>query len=100
MNTNKLVGGLFKEILVDRCIKGDKISSNIIPIAAINPYKLKSDKQKEMINLQIHGGIKKEIVDKIKNTDLEYMVEPIPESLYSFIWNFDSLDKEDEKCYI
>ncbi|KAL4499726.1 hypothetical protein ABPG72_017266 [Tetrahymena utriculariae] len=100
VNTNKLIGGLFKEILVDRCIKGQKISKNIIPIAAINPYKLKSLKQQQMINLQIHGGIKKDLVDKIKNTDLEYMVEPIPESMYNFIWNFDSLDKQDERNYI
>ncbi|KAL4476127.1 hypothetical protein ABPG74_009860 [Tetrahymena malaccensis] len=100
VNTNKLIGGLFKEILVDRCIKGQKIKNNIIPIAAINPYKLKSQKQQQMIDLQIHGGIKKDIVNKIKNTDLEYMVEPIPESMYNFIWNFDSLDKQDEINYI
>ncbi|EAR87834.2 AAA domain, dynein subfamily protein (macronuclear) [Tetrahymena thermophila SB210] len=100
VNTNKLIGGLFKEILVDRCIKGQTIRKNIIPIAAINPYKLKSLKQQQMINLQIHGGIKKDLVDKIKNTDLEYMVEPIPESMYNFIWNFDSLDKQDERNYI
>lgn len=53
-----------------------------------------------MIRLQIHGGIKKEIFEKMKNTDLEYTVEPIPESMYNFIWNFDSLDKNDEKKYI
>lgn len=42
MNTNKLVEGLFKEIIVDRCIKGSKLPESFIPITAINPYKLKS----------------------------------------------------------
>lgn len=49
MNTNKLVKGLFKEIIVDRRIKGEKLSENIIPIAAINPYKLKTKKQQDII---------------------------------------------------
>ncbi|EAR87838.2 AAA domain, dynein subfamily protein (macronuclear) [Tetrahymena thermophila SB210] len=100
VNTNKLVSSLFKEIIVDRHIYGEPIPSNVIPIAAINPYKLKSEQQKKMIDIQIHGGIKKEMVKKIKNTDLEYSVEPIPESMYSFIWNFDKLQLEDEKKYI
>ncbi|KAL4499723.1 hypothetical protein ABPG72_017263 [Tetrahymena utriculariae] len=100
VNTNKLVNGLFKEIVVDRHINGEPIPSNVIPIAAINPYKLKSEQQKQMIDIQIHGGIKKEMVKKIKNTDLEYSVEPIPESMYNFLWNFDKLQQEDEKKYI
>ncbi|KAL4476131.1 hypothetical protein ABPG74_009864 [Tetrahymena malaccensis] len=100
VNTNKLVNGLFKEIIVDRHINGEPIPSNIIPIAAINPYKKKSDQQKKMIDIQIHGGIKKDMVKKIKSTDLEYSVEPIPESMYNFIWNFDKLQQGDEKKYI
>jgi len=28
------------------------------------------------------------------------MVEPLPESMYNLIWNFDSLSIEDEKEYI
>ncbi|KAL4476130.1 hypothetical protein ABPG74_009863 [Tetrahymena malaccensis] len=100
VNTNKLVNGLFKEIIVDRHINGEPIPSNVIPIAAINPYKLKSEQQKKMIDIQIHGGIKRDMVNKIKNTDLEYSVEPIPESMYNFIWNFDKLQQEDEKKYI
>lgn len=50
--------------------------------------------------MQIHGGIKLDLVNRIKNTDLEYMVKPIPESMNSFIWNFDCLTTEDEKLYI
>lgn len=37
-----MVGGLFKEILVDKCLKGIPLPLQVIPIAAINPYKLKT----------------------------------------------------------
>lgn len=39
-----MVGGLFKEILVDKHLKGKPIPLEVIPIAAINPYKLKSER--------------------------------------------------------
>jgi len=46
-----MIGGLFKEILIDRSMKGIKLPESIIPIAAINPYKLKSETQKNMLNI-------------------------------------------------
>lgn len=42
INTNKLVGGLLKEILVDKRLKGQDLKENIICIGALNPYVLKS----------------------------------------------------------
>lgn len=41
INTNEHVGGLLKEIVIDRRIDGYRLPKNIIPIAACNPYKLK-----------------------------------------------------------
>ncbi|KAL4476134.1 hypothetical protein ABPG74_009867 [Tetrahymena malaccensis] len=100
VNTNKLVCGLFKEIIVDRHLKGRKLHPNIIPIAALNPYKLKSEEQQKIIQIQIHGGIKQDLVNKIKGSDLEYTVNPIPDSMYSFSWNYGGLNLQDEKIYI
>ncbi|EAR87841.2 AAA domain, dynein subfamily protein (macronuclear) [Tetrahymena thermophila SB210] len=100
VNTNKLVCGLFKEIIVDRYLKGRKLHPNIIPIAALNPYKLKSEEQQKIIQIQIHGGIKQDLVNKIKGSDLEYTVNPIPDSMYSFSWNYGGLNQNDEKTYI
>ncbi|KAL4504669.1 hypothetical protein ABPG73_021516 [Tetrahymena malaccensis] len=100
VNTNKLVCGLFKEIIVDRHLKGRKLDPNIIPIAALNPYKLKSEEQQKIIQIQIHGGIKQDLVNKIKGSDLEYTVNPIPDSMYSFSWNYGGLNPKDEKLYI
>ncbi|KAL4499722.1 hypothetical protein ABPG72_017262 [Tetrahymena utriculariae] len=100
VNTNKLVCGLFKEIIVDRHLKGRKLHPNIIPIAALNPYKLKTEEQQKIILIQIHGGIKQDLVNKIKGSDLEYTVNPIPDSMYSFSWNYGGLHPNDEKTYI
>lgn len=53
-----------------------------------------------MFSLQVHGGVKREVMSRMNNTDLEYMVEPLPESLYSFIWNIDHLSEDEESQYI
>ncbi|KAL4499721.1 hypothetical protein ABPG72_017261 [Tetrahymena utriculariae] len=99
-NTNSLISGLFKEIIVDRHIKGRKLHKNIVPIAAINPYKLKTEQQKQIFNFQIQGGIKSEMDKKFQGTDLEYNVFPIPQSMFNFVLNFGELNKNDEDSYI
>ncbi len=37
-NTNKNISGLFKEIIIDRKLKGVPINQEIVLIAACNPY--------------------------------------------------------------
>jgi hypothetical protein len=32
--------------------------------------------------------------------DLVYSVQQLPESMFQFLWNYDKLEKEDEKDYI
>jgi hypothetical protein len=41
INTNENINGILKEIVVDRQFMGRDLSSDIIPIAACNPYILK-----------------------------------------------------------
>ncbi|KAL4499715.1 hypothetical protein ABPG72_017255 [Tetrahymena utriculariae] len=48
VNTSNLISGLFKEIIVDRSLKGKKFHNNIVLIDAINPYQLKTDNQYKM----------------------------------------------------
>lgn len=48
----------------------------------------------------MHGGIKQDLVNRIKGCDLEYIVNPIPESMFNFTWNYGGLKKDDEKSYI
>lgn len=41
INTNDNINGLLKEIVVDKCLEGKKISKYVTILAACNPYKLK-----------------------------------------------------------
>jgi hypothetical protein len=41
INTNEAIGGLLKEILIDRRLEGEPLHPNLVPIAACNPYQLK-----------------------------------------------------------
>ena len=45
INTNEHIGGLLKEIVIDRKLDGFPLKNSIIPIAACNPYKLKKKKE-------------------------------------------------------
>ena len=47
INTNKLIGGFFKELLIERRIQGRLIPENIHFIAACNPFKLKARRSKD-----------------------------------------------------
>ncbi|KRX03117.1 P-loop containing nucleoside triphosphate hydrolase [Pseudocohnilembus persalinus] len=75
INTNQAVSGIFKEIIIDRTVCGDIIPDNITFIAACNPY-------------------------IFKQSNLVYLVEIMPDSMYPFIWNYDKLKKNDEDTYI
>lgn len=41
INTNQNINGLFKEILIDKCVNGVPLNKKIVVMAACNPYKLK-----------------------------------------------------------
>ena len=47
INTNKLIGGFFKELLIERTLKGQLVPDNIHFIAACNPFKLKTARTKD-----------------------------------------------------
>ena len=44
INTNPNVSGILKEVLIDRVLEGEPLPSNVVPIAAANPYKLRKKK--------------------------------------------------------
>ncbi|KAL4499719.1 hypothetical protein ABPG72_017259 [Tetrahymena utriculariae] len=100
VNTSILCSGLFKEIIVDRHIKGKKIHKNIIPIAAINPYQLKTKEQKKIISYLTQEIYNKDTKKKFQSSDFEYNVFPIPLSMHSFIFNFGKLEVGEEDFYI
>jgi len=74
---------LITELICKHSIFGQKLPETIIFIAACNPYRFKEKKLKD------NDG-----------KELAYNVNPFPNSLYNYVFNFGYINKEDEKTYI
>ena len=86
--------GLITEIMCNHTYLGKKINDNFIFLGACNPYRLITKKMKES------GLVYYNMKDKNKLNNLVYTVNPLPHSLLNFIFDFGSLQPEDEKKYI
>ena len=86
--------GLITEIMCNHTYLGKKINDNFVFLGACNPYRIKTKKMKEN-GLEYYNGKHN---DKINN--LVYTVNPLPHSLLNFIFDFGSLQPEDERKYI
>eukprot|EP00828_Plagiopyla_frontata_P015915 TRINITY_DN2064_c0_g1_i6.p1 TRINITY_DN2064_c0_g1~~TRINITY_DN2064_c0_g1_i6.p1 ORF type:complete len:398 (+),score=58.60 TRINITY_DN2064_c0_g1_i6:1099-2292(+) len=93
INTNEHVGGLLKEVVLDRMLDGIPLKETIIPIAACNPYKLKKNNEHTYTQ-----GLKHK--KKVALSNLVYTVYPLPQSMYYFVWNYNRLNLDDEKLYV
>ncbi len=92
INTNDNVNGILKEVLIDRRLLGRPLPEYVVPVAAGNPYKLRKEKGDALTK-----GLK---FDDLKSSKLVYLVNPLPESMVPFVWNFGSLPEKDEARYI
>ena len=108
INTCKSMG-LISELMCKKTYQGNSIPSNVVFIAACNPYREKNIKFKENIGLNIkqaHQQKKylndKELEDiiRLQNSNLVYTVNPLPHSLLNFVFDFGTLSQEDEENYI
>ena len=109
INTCKSMG-LISELMCKHTYQGKSLPSNIVFIAACNPYRKrekKEDGKKAGLDInQAHKQLKhlnpKELeeINRKKNSNLVYTVHPLPHSLLNFVFNFGSLEPEDEKNYI
>jgi hypothetical protein len=83
---------LISEIIIERRASFSpdlkEIPSNLVFLAACNPYKLAG-------NISAMG-----LVNEASTTILAHRVFPIPERLISLLWDFDQLDSEVEVDYI
>ena len=113
INTCKSMG-LISELMCKHTCQGVPLPSNIVFIAACNPYRKRENKGNNNENnkigldiIQAHQQIKKNLnikeiehIKLTKNSNLVYTVNPLPHSLLNFVFDFGSLNKEDEKDYI
>ena len=83
-----------KDMLCDHICFGDRMPPNIVFIAILNPWKLRSKPQQEAIAEMDVGGLDflryQQNTTKIgsENIKLVYQVHRAPETLYSLVWDW------------
>ena len=101
--------GLISELMCKHTYQGKKLPSNIVFIAACNPYRLSKNKANEKIGLNANqANQEKKNLDqkeqqrlkRAMNSTLVYTVNPLPHSILNFVFHFGNLTKEDERSYI
>lgn len=85
--------GLICDVLCHHHCKGKSLAPNLKLLAACNPYRLRSDKS--ILTSGLQGKIKTDQLSK-----LVYRVNPLPETMIDYVWDYGSLQKKDEKAYI
>jgi len=80
--------GLLSEIMTKKSVQGRMLPDNIQFIAACNPYRVKSQKRQ--------AGL----VKKSAATILTYTVNPLPDSIIDYVWDYGSLSQKEEEVYV
>ena len=86
--------GLITEIMCNHTYLGKKINENYVFLGACNPYRILTKKMRES------GLVYYNMKETNKLNNLVYTVNPLPHALLNFVFDFASLQQEDEKKYI
>ncbi|CAG8591839.1 8168_t:CDS:10 [Paraglomus occultum] len=84
--------GLLADLIAHRTLLGKPIHSNIRLFAACNPYRLR------VVNDNVAGLAKRRVHQE--QSQLVYQVDPLPDQILDYVWDFDVLKPEDERMYI
>ena len=85
--------GLLADLICHQMFMGKHLPPNLIILAACNPYRLRSEEEQKTAGID----------DKLKPDEyskLAYRVNPLPENMMDFVWDYGSLGKNDEMMYI
>ena len=93
INTSEHIA-LLEEIVCRRRIMGQQLSSNIVPMAACNPYRKRSN-----LSLAEAGFQNPESCDHDPMSRRVYRVHPLPQRLLQMTWRFGSLTEKDLESY-
>ena len=85
--------GLISDIMCRHFLLGRPLSTNLVFLAACNPYKLRP-----VEHIKTAGLEDKNITDEYCR--LVYRVHPLPEAMIDYVWDYGSLPPEDERAYI
>ena len=86
--------GLITEIMCNHTYLGKKINENFVFLGACNPYRILTKKMKES------GLVYYNMKETNKLNNLVYTVNPLPHALLNFVFDFASLQRDDEIKYI
>ena len=89
--------GLFKEMLCDHTMDGKLLPSSLKILAACNPYRVRPPSMLRSGGLTV---VKDDGDKSAMRSDLVYVVHPLPETLLDYVWDYGTLNKEEEKRYI
>jgi len=86
--------GLINDIVCHRTIRGRPVAHEVTFFCAVNPYRLK-----------VAGGITAGLdLEQKRKSDLRdklvYRVNPLPETMIDYLWDFGSLQPQDEASYV
>ncbi|RUS21593.1 hypothetical protein BC937DRAFT_92153, partial [Endogone sp. FLAS-F59071] len=81
---------MLTSLICDRLIMGRKIHDNIRLLAACNPYRLRR-------NITNDAGLRTRYQEQ---SQLVYQVHPLTEALIDVIWEYGTLEENDERAYI
>ena len=85
--------GLISDVICHHLLQGRPMSQNLVFLAACNPYK-----QRPAEHIKTAGLEGKNITDEYSG--LVYRVHPLPEAMIDYVWDYGSLDPNDERDYI
>ena len=92
INTCDYLGSI-NEIMCHRTLRGKALPSNLVFIAACNPYRLRP-----VGKILTSGLSEKTSTDEYSR--LVYRVHPLPETMIDYVWDYGSVSPEDERRYI
>ncbi|XP_028413413.1 E3 ubiquitin-protein ligase rnf213-alpha-like, partial [Dendronephthya gigantea] len=85
--------GLINGILCHHLMGGQPLATNLVFIAACNPYKRRTEDHILTAGLEMNNM-------KDEYSKLVYRVHPLPEAMVDYVWDYGSLTPHDEKEYI
>ena len=85
--------GLLTEILCHKQLKGIPLPQNVVCLAACNPYCKRTKSSHDI-------GLQERMKESEEKSQLVYRVNPLPETMLNYVWDFGWLQERDENAYI
>ena len=85
--------GLINDIICHHRCQDITLAPNLVLMAACNPYRLRNE------NSILTAGLTMKVKTD-EQSKLVYRVNPLPETMVDYVWDYGTLSEEDEKSYI